>query len=86
MPLYDFRCRSCGHVFEALVRPPSLAAPACPACGAADPERQISSFAVSSPEKRKAIAGAKVARDRKEGLRDRAAMDREAEAHRREDF
>ncbi len=53
MPIYDFRCRGCGHEFEALVRPqdpPTI----CPACRAHDVERQPSSFAVSSKEKRAA--------------------------------
>ena len=37
MPIYDFQCRQCGHRFEQLVRPDE--SPACPACGAAGPER-----------------------------------------------
>ena len=45
MPLYDFRCRACGHEFEALVRPP--AGPACPACASADLERLLSGFSFS---------------------------------------
>jgi len=40
IPLYDYSCKDCGHAFEALVRPPS--APACPACGGSDLERQFS--------------------------------------------
>jgi putative FmdB family regulatory protein len=43
MPLYDFRCRSCGESFEA--RTASAELPACPACGAPAAERQISGFA-----------------------------------------
>jgi putative FmdB family regulatory protein len=44
MPLYDFRCRACGSVFEALVRTtgPATAAPPCPACRAPEPERVLS--------------------------------------------
>ena len=45
MPLFDFRCRSCGTQFEALVRPP--AEPACPACASADLERLVTGFSVS---------------------------------------
>jgi putative FmdB family regulatory protein len=45
VPLYDFRCRGCGHAFEALVRPPAV--PACPACASADLERLPSGFSVS---------------------------------------
>jgi putative FmdB family regulatory protein len=46
MPIYEFRCRSCGHHFEALVR--GLAPPLCPACEGQDLERLLSMFAVSS--------------------------------------
>jgi putative FmdB family regulatory protein len=45
MPLFDFRCRSCEHQFEALVRPP--AEPACPACASGDLERLVTGFSVS---------------------------------------
>jgi len=45
MPLFDFRCRSCGKQFEALVRPPAV--PACPACESADLERMVTGFSVS---------------------------------------
>ena len=45
MPLFDFRCRSCGGEFEALVRP--QADPACPACASGDLERLQSGFSFS---------------------------------------
>ena len=47
MPLYEYKCRGCGHCFEALVRP-STPSPACPACQSADLEQLLSMFAVSS--------------------------------------
>jgi putative FmdB family regulatory protein len=47
MPVYEFRCRSCGEQFEELVR--SSENPSCPACGAPDPERVFSAF--SKPPK-----------------------------------
>jgi putative FmdB family regulatory protein len=37
MPIYDYRCAGCGAEFEALVR--GAAAPVCPSCGSAEPER-----------------------------------------------
>ena len=50
MPIYEYRCRDCGHPFEALVR--SSDEPACPACSSHDIERLLSMFAVSSDSTR----------------------------------
>jgi len=55
VPLFDFECRSCGHEFEALVRPADDP-PSCPACGAKDLEKQLPTFAVNTAEKRAAAA------------------------------
>lgn len=41
MPIYEYRCGACGQAFERLVRKGEL--PICPACGAADPARCMSS-------------------------------------------
>ena len=46
MPIYEYRCRSCGREFEALVRSGEQAS--CPGCRSADLERLISMFAVES--------------------------------------
>jgi putative FmdB family regulatory protein len=46
MPIYEYRCRSCGNEFEAIVR--SQEQPPCPACQSVDLERLISMFAVDS--------------------------------------
>jgi putative FmdB family regulatory protein len=46
VPIYEYRCRTCAHEFEVLVRGPDPIA--CPSCQAADPERILSLFAVSS--------------------------------------
>lgn len=46
MPLYDLRCRSCAHEFEALVRGATL--PPCPTCGSGEPERLLSLPALKS--------------------------------------
>lgn len=59
MPLYDFRCRSCGAEFEALVRPPQD--PVCVSCSSVDLERLVTGFSVSvrsgglSPAARRAV-------------------------------
>lgn len=80
MPLYDFRCRTCAHTFEALVRPAGPE-PGCPNCQGRDLERLLSTFAVSTGDRRSAAAlksrqqAAKVARA------DNAAMDREINEH-----
>ena len=46
MPLYEYRCRTCGHCFEELIIPglEEDEAPACPACTSTDTERQLSAF------------------------------------------
>jgi putative FmdB family regulatory protein len=87
MPLFDFRCRSCAHEFEALVRPSSYGDPplACRACGHLELERLLSSFAVSSAEKTRAAATAKNAKAATIGRADTLAMDREIDHHRHED-
>jgi putative FmdB family regulatory protein len=46
MPIYEYRCEACEHVFEALVRAGQQ--PACSACGATALERLVSLFAVDS--------------------------------------
>src|SRR5262249_23197580 len=84
MPLFDFRCGACGHVFEALVRPQDPR-PECPRCHAADLERQLPTFAVSSAEKTQAAADKKRKKEAAAARRDNIAMDIEAERHRLED-
>jgi putative FmdB family regulatory protein len=44
MPLYDFACRACERRFEEL-QPLDAPPPRCPACGEAQTERVILSFA-----------------------------------------
>lgn len=51
MPIYDFRCRSCQQVFDALVRIGEV--PDCPGCGGKDLEKLISLPAVSTESSRK---------------------------------
>jgi putative FmdB family regulatory protein len=43
VPLYDFRCRSCGEQFEEYVS--VSVTPPCPSCGGAEVERVLTSFA-----------------------------------------
>ncbi len=87
MPLFDFRCRACGHEFETLVRPVSHGDPptTCGACGAGDPERLLSTFAVTSREQVQAAAAASNKKAASMARRDNAALEREADHHRHED-
>lgn len=84
MPLYDFRCRACGHDFETLVRaqdPP----PSCASCRSQDLERQLSTFATTSSDTTRAFAAAKRKKAAAAAHRDNAAIERDLEAHRAED-
>ena len=47
MPIYEYVCKKCGRGFERLHRTSDTDAPACPACGAANPERVMSGFSVN---------------------------------------
>ena len=85
MPLFDFKCRACGHEFEALIRPQDKAPPSCARCGGADLERLLPTFAVSSAEKTQEAATKKRKKEAAVARRDNIAMDIEAEKHRIED-
>lgn len=51
MPIFDYRCRSCGADFELLVR--SASVPTCPRCGSQALDRQVS--APAAPGKSQGI-------------------------------
>jgi len=44
MPIYEYKCKKCGHEYEALVMG-SEDAVECSKCGSKDKERQMSCFA-----------------------------------------
>ena len=46
MPIFEYRCTSCDHRFEALVR--SSERPRCPSCESTTLEKQLSVFAVNT--------------------------------------
>jgi putative FmdB family regulatory protein len=62
MPIYEYKCLSCGHQFERLVRRSSTPVPppieeaeaeaGCPACHGQELEQVLSLFAVSSQSTR----------------------------------
>jgi putative FmdB family regulatory protein len=83
VPIYDFQCRHCGHAFEALVRPHDT--PECPACRSRDLAKLLSSFAVTSPEKKQAIADRQVKKAAATERKIQAERDADAEKHRHEE-
>ncbi len=45
MPIYEFQCRTCGEVFERIMRIDAAAEGiSCPACGASAPTKRFASF------------------------------------------
>jgi putative FmdB family regulatory protein len=42
MPIYEYRCRSCGHELEKLQRMGDAALTDCPSCGVAELQRLVS--------------------------------------------
>ena len=52
MPIYEYVCEKCGNEFEVILFRDEQ--PLCPACGAADPCKKMSSFGFSVGYKFKA--------------------------------
>ena len=82
MPIYEYRCRACGHSFEVLVRDQDQAGPACLQCQSTDLERLLSMFAVDSEGTRQASLGSARKANRKTQI-DKAVADREEIEHHR---
>jgi putative FmdB family regulatory protein len=61
MPLYDYKCRKCAHVFEALVL--GKTEPECEACKSKDLERLLSLPAVKSESTKQMAMNAAKKRD-----------------------
>jgi putative FmdB family regulatory protein len=80
MPIYEYKCRGCGHCFETLVRPP-IRTPACPACQSLDMEQLLSAFAASTEQGSKAAFNT-ARRQTEKGLREqRVAKQQEFDDH-----
>jgi putative FmdB family regulatory protein len=65
MPIFDFTCTACQHVFEALVRGDTL--PPCPACGAGTVDKALSLPAIKTSTTRGMAMAAAKRRDRAQG-------------------
>ena len=65
MPIYEYKCKDCGHEFEALVRKSDV--PVCPSCKATDLERLLSLPAVKTESTKAQAMKAAKKRDKAQG-------------------
>jgi putative FmdB family regulatory protein len=56
MPIFEYACSNCGHVFEKLVLTRAPAPPECPQCGWKQVEQKFSTFATAGPTRKSAGA------------------------------
>jgi putative FmdB family regulatory protein len=52
MPIYEFKCQSCGSAFETLIMGFSTDGVTCPKCKSEQVKKKISSFAVKGGNQR----------------------------------
>jgi len=78
MPIFEYRCRSCGRQFETLVLPDTTVE--CPSCQGRDLEKQISMPAVQSDSTHALAMKAARRRDAKQAS-ENARAQREYELH-----
>jgi putative FmdB family regulatory protein len=78
MPVFEYKCRQCGHQFEYLVLHSSPAAE-CPACHKQDLEQQISLCAVNSEARRQANLSA--AHAKAAGVRNEKQLQHHSDLH-----
>ncbi len=78
MPIFEYRCRGCGHTFELLVRKTTTLE--CPKCQSVDLERQVSVPAVQSESTHGLAMKAAKKRDSR-AARDMNRAQREYELH-----
>jgi putative FmdB family regulatory protein len=74
MPIYEYKCRACGHHFEELVR--DAITPPCPSCRSSEVERTISLFSAKSDDRSRAAfkkAKQKAAKTQKEATSEELA-------------
>lgn len=49
MPIFEYRCKTCGAFFEAIVTGSTV--PECPTCHGAELDKQLSVFAVGASDR-----------------------------------
>ena len=49
MPIFDFKCRQCGHKFDVMIPASEKNKVGCPQCGAANPTQLLAPFNTSRP-------------------------------------
>ena len=54
MPIYEFRCRACGEVYEELLSSSDSPAAPCPTCAGGEPVRLLSRFSARTQNARHA--------------------------------
>jgi putative FmdB family regulatory protein len=54
MPIFEYACSNCGHVFEKLVLARNQEPPECPHCGWKKVDQKFSTFATAGPANRAA--------------------------------
>ncbi|HUH65861.1 MAG TPA: zinc ribbon domain-containing protein [Syntrophales bacterium] len=70
MPIYEFQCNACKHIFEVLMKfGEDQGGQACPACGAANPTKLIGRTSFHSRERFEERLGRKMAARQAEGKR-----------------
>ncbi|MGA2078455.1 MAG: zinc ribbon domain-containing protein [Terriglobia bacterium] len=52
MPIFEYACPQCGHVFEKLVLTRHQEPPECPQCGWKKVDQKFSTFATTGPANR----------------------------------
>jgi putative FmdB family regulatory protein len=78
MPIYEYKCRHCGHQFEFLLRPSSSTTAACPECGGQELERLLSGFAAKTAELSRArVDQARAAKAQSTDRKDKKVADAE---------
>ena len=67
MPIFEYQCLGCGHMFEYLILPKSSAA-SCPECESAEVEKMISVPAISSDGTKERARQSGLARNKRLGV------------------